>query len=192
MNRKTGGASMSNKSILISLQKGDIDSFEWLVNSYEKRIFYFIYSMVHNHDIAQDLTQDSYVKIYKNLYKFNPDYPIEPWIYRITYNVVLDFIKKNKNSLQEISLSSCINYIKENDADSSLSDIEFKDMLQRELQSLKPDTRMIIILRAVNDLSFEQIALILNKSVPSVKLKFYRNRKIFIQNLEKYIKEGIK
>lgn len=183
---------MSNKSILISLQKGDIDSFEWLVNSYEKRIFYFIYSMVHNHDIAQDLTQDSYVKIYKNLYKFNPDYPIEPWIYRITYNVVLDFIKKNKNSLQEISLSSCINYIKENDADSSLSDIEFKDMLQRELQSLKPDTRMIIILRAVNDLSFEQIALILNKSVPSVKLKFYRNRKIFIQNLEKYIKEGIK
>lgn len=192
MNRKTGGASMSNKSILISLQKGDIDSFEWLVNSYEKRIFYFIYSMVHNHDIAQDLTQDSYVKIYKNLYKFNPDYPIEPWIYRITYNVVLDFIKKNKNSLQEISLSSCINYIKENDADSSLSDIEFKDMLQRELQSLKPDIRMIIILRAVNDLSFEQIALILNKSVPSVKLKFYRNRKIFIQNLEKYIKEGIK
>ena len=148
--------------------------------------------MVHNHDMAQDLTQDSYIKIYKNLYKYNPDYPIEPWIYRIVYNVVIDFLRKNKNRLQEVSLSSCVNNIKGKDADSSLSDIEFKDMLQRKLKSLKPDIRMIIILRAVNDLSFEQIAFIVNKSVPSVKLKFYRNRKIFIHNLEKYIKEGVK
>lgn len=183
---------MINRNTLISLQKGDIDSFGWLVNTYEKKIFYFIYNMTRNRDMSQDLTQDTFIKIYKNIYKYNPDYPIEPWIYKIAHNIVLDFLKKNKNKLQEVSLSSCINNIKENDIDSSLSDIELKDLLQRELQSLKPDIRMIIILRIQKDLSFEQIAFILNKSVPSVKLKFYRNKKILIQNIEKYMNEVVK
>lgn len=173
---------MEDEKNLKLLSKNDDTAFEWLVNFYEKRIFGFIYNMIHNRDTAEELTQDTFVKIYENLYKYNSKRPIKPWIFKIAYNITLNYIKKNKKSmfLKEVSHTDMFQ--------EEINNIEIKDILIRELDDIKPDSRMIVILKIMEDLTFEQIASMIGISVSSTKLKFYRSKKFLIKKIGKYYK----
>ncbi|MDP4178106.1 MAG: sigma-70 family RNA polymerase sigma factor [Bacillota bacterium] len=171
--------------VKLRLLKGDIVSFEYLVTFYEKKIYCFIYNIVHNRSIAEDLTQDVFVKIYENIYKYNSEYPIEPWMFKICYNLTLNYLKKNK--LEAIKLQ---NYVEPGDKfEEYITKCETREIILKEIRSFKPDIRAILQLRIIEDFSFEQIAEILNKSTASIKLKFYRSRKVLIKNLSEYFNE---
>lgn len=185
--KQSGGDFVENAKMLKLLTKGDIDSFEYLVQLYEKKIYVYIYAMIKSRETSKDLTQDVFIKVYKNLYKYNPDYPIKPWIFKIAYNTTINYIKKNKKHLSDVSIDkpSTIVFSK----DDSYK-IDFKNALYAELNKLKPECRTIVILRLIEDMSFEQIAYMLNSSIASVKLKFYRSRKVLMENLKEYELEG--
>lgn len=140
--------------------------------------------MTRNHEAAEDLTQDVFIKVYKNLYKYNPDYPIKPWIFKIAYNPTVNYIRKNKRHLSDVSIDEPSAIVFSEDYSKK---IDFKNILYIEL---KPICRTIVILRLLEDMPFGQIAYMLNSSLASVKLKFYRSRKILIANLKKYDLEG--
>lgn len=153
-------------------------SFEKIINSYEKKVYSFIYNMVRDKYMTQDLTQDVFLRIYQNLYKYNSEYPIEPWIFKIAYNVTINYLKKNKNKATEIQLGEKINDICIfND---NMASIEIQETILETMRSFPSDCKAIFTLRIIEDLSFEQIAEILGTSAASVKLKFYRHRKILI------------
>lgn len=179
--RMLRGVFMRDESILKELTKGNIHAFEYVVNYYEKKIYCFIYNMVHNTETAEDLTQDTFIKVYKNCYKYNPELPFEPWLFKIAYNIIINYLKKNKHIIKEISIENV-----EHDVacpnDGSL-DFETRDLILKEINSLKPDIRTIMYLHIIEDLSFYQISEILGISDSSVKLKFYRNRKTLIKKL---------
>lgn len=162
-----------------------ISLFEKLINSYERKVYRFIYNMIREHYITQDLTQDVFLKIYQNLYKYNSEYPIEPWIFRIAYNVTANYLKKNKNRVNEIQLEEKINSIYTNE--DNISGIEIQEIILKTINSFSPDCKAIFVLRILEDLTFEQIAEILGTSAASVKLKFYRHRKILINELSEEV-----
>ena len=72
---------MEEKLVINKLNGFDTSSFEYIINSYEKIVYGFIYNMIHDEFMAQDLTQDVFIKIYKNFYKYNKEYPFEAWNY---------------------------------------------------------------------------------------------------------------
>lgn len=177
---------MKESSILKDLSKVDDAFFEKLVNLYEKRIYGYAYNMIHNSITAEDITQEIFIKIYKNLYKYDFKYPIEPWIFKISYNVILNYIKKNRNIIKEVSLEDSM---QEQCVENSQENFEIRDIITSKIEEFKPDVRMILFLKIMDDLSFEQIGLIVGKTPSAVKLKFYRNRKILIKKLDHILNE---
>lgn len=160
------------------LENKYVCSFENLVNTYEKKIYGFIYNMIKDQYIAQDITQDVFVRVYQNLYKYNSDYPIEPWVFKIAYNLTLNYLKKNRNRKNEIQLdekidNQCI-------SEDNIVSIEIKEAMIKAMRSFSPDCKAIFVLRIMEDLTFEQIGEILGTSASAAKLKFYRYRKILI------------
>lgn len=176
---------MDSKVSLKLLNKGDVNSFEYFVSLYEKRIYGLIYNIVHNHSLAEDLTQDAFVKIYQNIYKYNPEYPIEPWIFKIAYNLTLNYLKKNKIKEVEMKEELTVDDVFE---DYIIESQEIETIL-KEIQTFKADSSVILRLRIIEDFTFDEIAEMLDTSASSVKLKFYRSRKILIKKLSKYFNE---
>lgn len=173
---------MNDSYLLESLIRGDAGSFNDLVEMYEKMIYRFIYQMVHDVQTAEDLTQDVFIKVYQNLYKINNEFLLKPWIFKIAYNITLNYLKRNRRNItysidENIPGGDCI------------GQYETRQVILESIQSLKPDCRAIFILKLVEDLSFEQIAAILGISTGAVKMKFYRNKKELVNRLSQSFKE---
>lgn len=173
---------MNDSYLLESLVRGDAGSFNDLVEMYEKMIYRFIYHMVHDVQTAEDLTQDVFIKVYQNLYKINNEFLLKPWIFKIAYNITLNYLKRNRRNIiysidENIPGGDCI------------GQYETRQVILESIQSLKPDCRAIFILKLVEDLSFEQIAAILGISTGAVKMKFYRNKKELVNKLSQSFKE---
>lgn len=167
--------------------KGDIDSFEYIVNCYEKKIYGFIYNMARNKGIAEDLTQEVFIKVYQNCYKYNPEFPVEPWLFKIAYNITLNYMKKNKNRLREVAIEEEISKIPS--MEDQIERFEMRYMLLKTLEGLKPECKAIFILRLLEEKSFEQIALMTGNTAAAVKLKYYRNRKVIAEKLSGCLRE---
>jgi len=168
---------------------GDADSFEYIVNTYEKRVYGFVYHMVHDTTLAEDLTQDVFVRVYEKLYTYRTEYAVEPWLFKIAYNTTLNYLKKNKKRNNEVPIEEHMSIVS-NPYD-SIQEFETKHIILKEIESFKPDCRAIFILKIMEDLTFEQIAVMLGSSTAAVKLKFYRNRKVLIERLNKSFKEEV-
>lgn len=175
---------MEVQSIFNKLKDGDINSFEYIINRYEKKVFKFIFNLTHDEYMTQDLTQDVFIKIYKNFYKYDTEYPFEPWMYKIAYNITINYLKKNKN----VEYKPHEELDNEYEDEDSLNNIEMRETLTQELFSLPSDCKAIFILRIVEDLSFEQIGELLGITAAAAKLKFYRNRKFLVDKFEKIYK----
>lgn len=173
---------MNDSCLLESLIRGDANSFDNLVEIYEKMIYRFIYHMVHDVQTAEDLTQDVFIKVYQNLYRVDNEFLLKPWIFKIAYNIALNYLKRNKRN---------ITYgIDENMPDRDcIGQYETRQVVLQTIRSFKPDCRAIFILKFVEDLSFDQISEILDMSVGAVKMKFYRNKKELINRLAESFKE---
>ena len=85
-----------DQALIRKTLRGDSKAFEELMRKYEKKIFSFVVRMVRNEDMAVDLTQDFFIKIFTVLDKYNFEYKFSTWAYRICYNLVIDHIRKNQ------------------------------------------------------------------------------------------------
>lgn len=165
------------------LVSGDMDYFEELVNLYHKRIYDFSYRMVHNRSSAEDITQDVFIKVYQNIHKLNSAFALKPWIFKIAYTVSVNYLRKNKNIAVDIESMEIAS------GQDCISAHETRLTVLKEVESLSTDCRAIFLLRIMEDLSFEQISIMMDSSVNSVKAKFYRSRKTIIARLSESFKE---
>src|SRR4030067_911988 len=88
-----------DKELVNKAQNGDSRAFEKLVEKYMKRIYYLAYRMTRNHDSADELAQESFVKAYQALGSFKPGYNFYTWIYRICVNLSIHFLKKERQTV---------------------------------------------------------------------------------------------
>src|SRR4030042_4899165 len=95
---------MDDDQVLIKkILGGKESSFEELMKKYNKKIFNFVFRMVRNEDVAVELSQDFFIKIFTVLHKYNFQYKFSTWAYRICYNLVIDHIRKNQASVDSLS-----------------------------------------------------------------------------------------
>lgn len=163
--------------------RGDSKAFETLVRKYERLVSTCCYGIIGNAEDVADVSQEIFLKVYKSIGSFKGDSEFSTWLYRIAKNTSLDFVRKRKQNTVSIDSSG-----EESEGfdlpDESISSSPEKKALQNEkiellhraLSKLSDEHREIIILRDLNDYSYEEIAGTLDIEVGTVKSRIFRAR----------------
>lgn len=174
---------MDNKiaELIIAFKKGDQSAFDLLIKEYLKSVLNFVYRYVYDVDLAQDITQETFIKVWKNIKKFDTSKNFKPWLFQIAKNTALDFIKKKKL----VPFSSFKNNDTDDDfvdniPDESLSALDIinfqeqKQQLDLHLQELTPDQQLVIFLYYYEELTFREISETLDISINTIKSRYLR------------------
>ena len=146
---------------------GDLDAFEELIRRLQRRVYGFAYQHLRDPDEAHDLAQEIFVKLYRNLDRFDVDRPFEPWFWKLAANTSINYRRKRVPLPAEAG---------EELADDSSALPRHDPALVQALSQLDPSYRLPVLLHYYADLSLEQVAHSLNSSVPAIKSRLHRAR----------------
>ena len=180
------------KLIIKKAAQGDSQAFEQLVLAHEDRVYNLCLRMTGNPEDAADLAQEAFIKAWRGLsfYKFEASF--STWLYRLTSNVCIDFLRRRKRR-DEVSLTTQDEQPEQIElpdlAPSPEEQMQTKQLRQAvasAMEQLEEEFRMVLTLRVVEELSYEEIAQIMDLKVGTVKSRLARAReklrKILIQN----------
>jgi len=189
----------SDVSLMLEFQKGDISSFEKLLQKHKESIINIIYQFIGERDEAEDLTVEVFLRVYRAAKKYQAKAKFTTWLYKITTNLCLNEIRK-KAKLQTISLSKPISAGEEKEeeliekiADAAPSPqqiLEKKErnaLIRKAIDSLPAKQRMATILQIYEGLSYKEISRILGCSVKSVERRLYWARTNLKEKLSSYL-----
>lgn len=171
-------------------RSGDNKAFEAIVRRYQKLVYNVTYQMIRNHDSAADVTQDTFLKAYKALSRFDTTKPFKPWLLKIATNSTLNLIRGSQGQQSLEELLEANPQAEPASAEDLEQDVEWRvsqHMLFDALGRLPIQQRKVFILRYQQDLPYEEIADIAELSISSVKSLLFRAR----ENLRKILSESI-
>ncbi len=165
--------SLSDEELAKEAAGGSADHFEAIVHRYSHAMYRLAYRFCHNATEAQDLTQETFVKLYRGLPKARLDLPFKPWLYKIAVNNALSHTRKKQGKLQVEWTETETGAATVDPADAIVT----QHNLQAAIDELPFEYRQMIILRAVEELSFEEISTILDIPAATARTKFSRAKK---------------
>ena len=169
----------TDQHIINQIIEGDANAFSVLVDRYKDLVYTLAIRMVKNREEAEEVSQDSFIKVYRSLEKFKGDSKFSTWIYKVTYNTCLDRIKKYKKA----QLSVPIDEFTEKDVktlDNALGIMEKAEKnkaIKNCIELLPSDDAFLLTLFYFEDQSLEEIATVLGLTANNVKVKLFRSRK---------------
>ncbi|MCV9932225.1 sigma-70 family RNA polymerase sigma factor [Flavobacterium sp. LS1R47] len=158
---------------------GETNRFAVLVDRYKDMIFTLAIKMVKNREVAEEVSQDTFIKIFNSLNKFKGDSKFSTWIYKIAYNTCLDYLKKNKKEEHSIIVDELNGHLLKttDNALSILEDQERKQDIQNCLNLLPSEESFLLTLFYFEDQNLNEIGEIMDISANNVKIKLFRSRK---------------
>ena len=148
-------------------------AFNQLVRKYQERVYWHVRKMVIDHDDTDDLVQEIFIKVWKNLHRFRQDSQLYTWIYRIATNECLNFLKKKKRA----SLLSLSDYqevlVSKLDMSVRLDGDAIELKLQKALLTLPDKQRLVFNMKYFDDMKYEEIAEVTQTSVGSLKASYH-------------------
>lgn len=172
--------------------KGDVNSFEKLVSAYQGKLFSFLSKMTATREDAEEITQEVFIKVYKNLYKYNNKWSFSTWIYRIAVNTLRSEYRKVKK-LKTVDYYASITDLPANFYDYPDIAYEIKEKRVEIIQiidQLNEDQKTALLLRSMHDFSFKEIGDILGISPEAAKMKIQRAKQTVIRNYERLQERG--
>ena len=168
----------------------DQQAYAMLMKRYKKAVYFMILKMIRDTDDAEDLTMEAFAKAFKNLHKFKKDYTFSTWLFRIATNNTIDFIRKKK--LKTMSLNTSMT---DDGGNSVTIDVEDDDnnpqdefirsqrieMVRIFVDKLPAKYRKLVELRYFDELSYEEIAHVLDKPLGTVKAQLHRSRELLYE-----------
>lgn len=174
-----------DNAIIESVLQGDVNAFEKLVTKYEKTVYNLALRMTGNAEDAADMTQESFLKAYRSLTSFRGESKFSVWLYRITSNVCLDFLRsKSRRPVSSLTVEDSdgeetaleIPDLSADPEEKLLSSLT-RDAVQRGLDSLPAQQKEILLLREISGLSYGEISETLGIEISTVKTRIFRARK---------------
>jgi RNA polymerase sigma factor (sigma-70 family) len=168
-------SSVSDTEILSKFQdeKTRNEAFNLLLKKYQQKIYWHVRRMVIDHDDADDLVQDIFIKVWKNLPGFRSDAQLYTWMYRIATNECITFLNKKKQK-NNIPLDDVSYELAESLADSTyLSADKVQLKLQQALLTLPDKQRLVFNMKYYDDMKYEEISEVLGTSVGALKASFH-------------------
>tara|TARA_R110002050_G_scaffold285094_1_gene434568 strand:+ start:2531 stop:3073 length:543 start_codon:yes stop_codon:yes gene_type:complete len=159
-------------------------AFEVLVNTYKERLYWQIRGIVLNHDDADDVLQNTFIKVYKNIDGFKGDSKLFSWMYRIATNEALSFIKQ-RAKMQGITDEDYQEKLVSNlQADVYFEGDEIQLKLQQGIATLPEKQKLVFNMKYFQELKYEEISQILDTSVGGLKASYH----LAVKKLEQYLK----
>ncbi len=178
-----------DQKLIDAINKGDTKAYTQLVNRYKDLVYTLAIRMVRNREEAEEVAQDTFIKVFKSLDKFKGDSKFSTWIYKVTYNTCLDRIKKNKKHLNDVPIDE-FTFNKLETIDNALDNLikeEKNRLIKNCINKLPEDSSALLTLFYFEDLSLEEISKIINIEANTVKVKLFRARKKLAVILEQYL-----
>jgi RNA polymerase sigma-70 factor, ECF subfamily len=186
-----------SEDLMARIAKGDADAFELLVNRHQTSVLNLIYRFIGDRTQAQDLVQEVFLRVWQAAKTYKPEAKFTTWIYRITANLCLNELKSSRR--RKLFQFLRFGEDQENTIEGALVDASPSPedlLLSREqsrrisdaLQSLPENQRMALVLRRYNNLSYQEIAKILNCSVSAVESLIVRAKRNLQKKLAPYEK----
>ena len=180
---------MTERELVRSAQKGDDGAFEALVRSYEKRVYHLALRMCGNAEDAYEVAQEAFLSAWKGMRFFRGDSSFSTWLYRLTSNAAIDFLRRQRRQggSDGVSLDDEDTFLEVADPAPSphqqAERLELRDALARGLGALSPEHRQVLLLRELQGLTYEEIAAALELDLGTVKSRIARAR----EKLRKYL-----
>ena len=177
-------------------QQGREAAFRELVRRYERPVFSLVFRMVRDSATAEDLAQDTFIKVLNHVDKYRPEFKFSSWLFKIANNVAIDHLRRRQ--LDTISMDGSPNASTAADVEATSFDIadksesaldimeakELGSAIERAIGSLRPEYRSCIMLRHVEGRSYEEIAATLDLPLGTVKTYIHRARHQLREALE--------
>jgi RNA polymerase sigma factor (sigma-70 family) len=176
---------------------GDLAAYDDLVRRYQERIYATIYHMTANHEDANDLAQEAFIKAFHALKSFKGGSSFYTWVYRIAVNKTINFLKQRKNkaqmSLDDLDFNvehdpDLVALISEKTPRREINLAELQEKLNSAMQKLSEPHRLVVTLHDVQGLSHEEIATIMDCNIGTVRSRLFYAR----QQLQAYLSDYLK
>lgn len=159
------------------------EAFRGLVKTYHQLIYWQVRRIVLSHEDADDVTQNVFMKVYKSIGQYKADAKLSTWLYRISYNEALNFIKKAAKEKHLSGSDYAVQAVENLAADTYFTGDEIDRKLQLAIATLPDKQRQVFLMRYYDDLPYEQISTILGASVGGLKASYHHAAK----KIEEYI-----
>jgi RNA polymerase sigma-70 factor (ECF subfamily) len=179
---------LKEADLIRRIQEGDTGLFDYLVTQYQQRIYYTVIRIVVNHDDANDVVQEAFVKAYKNLDSFKEGFRFYTWLYRIAINSALNFIQHKKQrgeSLESMKDEHRFDPKEKKDLEEEYVHTELQGNVREALENIPEDMRTVFILRVFEDMSYKEIAETMDISIGTVMSRLSRARTMLKSVLQK-------
>ena len=188
----------TDEQVLVRRAKeGDLPAYDELIQRYQERIYATVYHMTANHEDANDLGQETFIKAYKALKSFKGDSSFYTWIYRIAVNKTINFLKQRRNrtymSLNDVDFNlehdpEMVALVSHNTPHRAAKLSELHEKLNVALLKLSEVHRMVVVLHDVQGMPHEEIGKIMDCNVGTVRSRLFYARQQLQALLSDYIK----
>lgn len=184
---------VTDEELVRQVLAGDVLQFEELVRRHQRQIVNFIYRMVGDFDLAMDMSQEVFIRVYQALDRFDARYRFTTWIYRIASNCAIDRLRRHQpptvsldalpppnTNVRRIQIAS-----PDQDPSETYESKETMRRLEAAIHRLPAGYRRLIVLRHVNSLRYEQIAAVTRLPLGTVKNRIFRARAILRREIDR-------
>jgi RNA polymerase sigma-70 factor (ECF subfamily) len=178
-------------------QRGDLEAYDELIKRYQERIYATVYHMTSNHDDANDLAQEAFIKAFQALKSFKGGSSFYTWLYRIAVNKTINFLKQRKNrthmSLNDLDFNAehdpdLMALISDNTPRRAAGLAELQEKLNAALMKLSEPHRLVVVMHDVQGMSHEEIAKTMECNIGTVRSRLFYAR----QQLQSYLADYLK
>ncbi len=179
---------LPDADVVALAQQGRDSAFRELIRRYERPIFSLIYRMVRDRELAEDLAQDTFIKVLNHIDRYRPEFKLSSWLFKIANNVAIDHLRRRQLATVSIDGSphaqtadaiEATSFDVADQQESALDEMEARELgtsIERAIALLRPEYRSCIMLRHVEGRSYEEIAATLDLPLGTVKTYIHRAR----------------
>ena len=179
---------LADPAVVELARKGSEAAYRELLTRYERPVFSLIFRMVRDREMAEDLAQETFIKVLNNLDRYSPEFKFSSWLFKIANNLTIDHLRRRR--VDTISIEGSPDAVTAESAratsiavvsgnESPLEELESRELgtaIERAIGKLRPEYRACIMLRHVEDKSYEEIAEIVKLPLGTVKTYIHRAR----------------
>jgi RNA polymerase sigma-70 factor (ECF subfamily) len=182
-------AELDDTQFVAASRNGDQDAFAMLVQRHQRRVFNLVFRMLQNYEEASEITQETFLAAWQGLPSFRGDARFSTWLYRIAYNCCLKQLEQRKRdrTLQVAMQAECMPELNiEEQANAELEAHACQALVRKQLSTLPAKYRIVLILRHLQEMTYEEMAEILMLPIGTIKTHLFRARNLLKERLEAF------
>ena len=193
--QELNATSLTDHDLVKLAQKGSERAYRELLGRYQRPVFSLVYRMVRDREQAEDLAQETFVRVFNNIDRYDPAYKFSSWIFKIATNLTIDSIRRKEvptvsidgsrfaTSAEDIEATSITVESRDENPEELLEARELGAEIEVAIGRLRPEYRQAIVLRHIEDRPYEEIAQIMSLPLGTVKTYIHRGRKELQESL---------